>query len=70
MAGEQQQKDNVKAAEENLRVSEERYRAQVTTSTEVLDAQTQLTQARINYFGALYDHHLAKARLQRAVGEI
>lgn len=62
-------KKAVEQAEENLRVSEERYRAQVTTSTEVLDAQTQLTQARINYYSALYDHHLAKARLQRAVGE-
>lgn len=59
----------VEQAEENLRVNEERYKAQVSTSTEVLDAQTQLTQARINYYSALYEHHLAKARLQRAVGE-
>lgn len=59
----------VEQAEENLRVSQERYKAQVTTSTEVLDAQTLLTQARTNYFNALYDHNLAKARLQRAMGE-
>jgi len=58
----------VEQAEENLRVSEERYKAQVTTSTEVLDAQTLLTEGRMNYYRALYQHNLAKARLQRAIG--
>jgi len=58
----------VEQGEENLRVNEERYKAQVTTITEVLNAQTLLTQARVNYYGALYDHHLAKARLERAIG--
>ena len=58
----------VEQGEENLRVNEERYKAQVTTITEVLDAQTLLTRARVNYFRALYDHNLAKARLQRALG--
>jgi outer membrane protein len=59
----------VEQGEENLRVSEERYKAQVTTITEVLDAQTRLSQARMNYFRAFYDHNLAKARLLRAIGE-
>ncbi len=59
----------VQQGEENLRVSEERYKAQVTTITEVLDAQTLLTQARVNYYSALYSHNLAKARLKRAMGE-
>jgi len=58
----------VSQAEENLRVSEERYTAQSTTSTEVLDAQTLLSQARMNYYNALYDHKLAKATLKRAMG--
>jgi outer membrane protein len=58
----------VQQAEENLRVNEERYKAQVTTITEVLDAQTLVTQARVNYYKALYDHRLAKAKLERALG--
>jgi|WetSurMetagenome_2_1015567.scaffolds.fasta_scaffold16708_4 outer membrane protein len=62
-------KKAVEQAEENLRVSEERYKAQVTTSTEVLDAETLLSQARMNYYTALYDHNLARAGLLRAVGE-
>jgi outer membrane protein TolC len=62
-------KKAVEQAEENLRVNQERYKAQVTTMTEVLDATTLLTQARVNYYTALIEHHVAKARLQRAMGE-
>lgn len=58
----------VEQGEENLRVSQERYKAQVTTSTEVLDAQRYLTRARVNHFTALYQYHEAKARLMRAIG--
>jgi outer membrane protein TolC len=58
----------VEQAEENLRVNEERYKAQVTTITEVLDAQSLLTQARVNYYRALYNHNLARASLERALG--
>jgi outer membrane protein len=58
----------VEQGEENLRVNEERYKAQVTTITEVLDAQTLLTRARVNYYRAFYAHKLAKAKLLRAIG--
>ena len=58
----------VKQGEENLRVNEERYKAQVTTITELLDAQRLLSQARVNYFTALYTTALAKATLDRAIG--
>jgi len=59
----------VEQGEENLRVSQERYKAQVTTSTEVLDAQRYLTNARVFHFNALFQYHLATANLQRAMGE-
>jgi outer membrane protein TolC len=59
----------VEQGEENLRVSQERYKAQVTTSTEVLDAQRYLTNARVFHFNALFQYHLARANLQRAMGE-
>ncbi len=55
-------------AEENLRVSNERYKAQVTTIIEVMDAQRLLSQARVNFYRAIYTHHLAKAGLMRALG--
>ena len=58
----------VSQAEENFRINEERYKGQVATSTDVLDALTLLTQARTNYYKALSDYNVAKARLQRAIG--
>ena len=61
-------KKAVEQGEENLRVSEERYKAQVSTSTEVIDAQRYLTDARVFHFNALFQYHLARARLQRAMG--
>jgi len=60
----------IEQAEENFRMSEERFKEQVTTSTEVLDAQTRLSQAQRNHYAALYDYHLAQARLKRARGEM
>jgi outer membrane protein TolC len=58
----------VDAGEENLRVNAERYKAQVSTITDLLDAQTLLARSRLDYYRALYDHNLAKARLERALG--
>jgi outer membrane protein len=57
-------------AEEHFRISRERYLAQIATSTEVVDAEALLTQARTNYFNALYDDHLAAFALQKATGVI
>jgi outer membrane protein len=59
----------IEQAEENLRVNELRYKVQMTTATEVLDAQQLLAEARDNYYNAIYDHIFAKAVLLRAMGE-
>ncbi len=58
----------VEQAEENFRINAERFKEQVATITEVLDAQTLLTQARSNYFNALSDYNIRWARLDRAMG--
>jgi outer membrane protein len=57
-------------AEEHFRISQERYGAQIATTTEVVDAEALLTQARTNYFNAIYDAHLASFALQKATGVI
>jgi outer membrane protein len=57
-------------AEENFRISQERYSAQIATSTDVVDAEALLTQARTNYFNAIYDYHLASFALKKATGVI
>jgi outer membrane protein TolC len=61
---------SIEQAEENLRMTEERYKYQVATQTEVLDAVTLLAQARLNYYNALSDFNVAKATLERAMGRM
>jgi outer membrane protein TolC len=58
----------VEQAKENLRITEEQYKEQVATQTDVLVAQTLLTQTMTNYYNALYDFKIAKAVLLRALG--
>lgn len=60
----------VEQAEENLRMNEERYKYQVATQTDVLNAVTLLTQARTNYYSALSDFNIAKAQLERSMGRM
>lgn len=61
-------KASIAFASENYRITRESFKAQLTTNTEVLDAQTQLTRARINYYSALTVYNVAWARLERAMG--
>jgi len=61
-------KKAVEQAEENYRISVERYKEQVATSTDVLDAQTLLTRAKSDYTNALGDMNISRAKLERAMG--
>jgi len=61
-------KTAITQAEENFRISKERYKEQVGTSTDVLDAQTLLTRTKSDYFTALGDYNISLARLERAMG--
>lgn len=56
-------------AKENLRITEERFKEQVSTSTDVLVAQTLQTDTMTNYYNALYDYKIAKAVLYRSIGQ-
>jgi outer membrane protein TolC len=58
----------VEQAKENYRMNEERYKEQVSTSTDMLIAQTLLTQTQNNYYNALSAFNVAKAGLHRAMG--
>jgi outer membrane protein len=60
----------VAQGKENLRLNRERYREQVGTATEVVDASTLITKTRVNFYNARYDHQLAKAQFLWAVGAI
>jgi outer membrane protein TolC len=55
---------------ENLRITKDRYLEKVGTATEVVDAQTLLTQTRTDYFQGVFDLQVAAARVRRATGEL
>ena len=61
---------SIEQADENLRIYQERYRVQVATSKDVLDAQTLLVRARADYYDALSEYQIALARLERSMGVI
>jgi outer membrane protein TolC len=63
------QKTVQEEAEESLRLAEARMAAGSSTELDVLTAQTDLTQARTTQVQALHDYSVARARLQRAMGD-
>jgi outer membrane protein len=56
-------------AEEALRLAKARADAGTATQLDVLDAETSLTQARTTQIQALHDYAVARARLERAIGQ-
>ena len=58
----------VEQARENLRMVELRYKNQLSTNTNVLDARTLLTDTETKYYQAVYDYNIRLAGLARAVG--
>ncbi|MDY6934218.1 MAG: TolC family protein [Spirochaetota bacterium] len=63
-------REGLEQAKENYRITDVQYKQQMTTSTEVLDATTFLSGAKISYYSSLYGYRIALARLDRAIGEI
>ncbi len=61
-------KKAVAQAKEHLRLINNKYRQNMASSTDVVDAETALSQAQGNYYSAIYDCHTALARLLGAVG--
>jgi outer membrane protein TolC len=63
------QKETVAQAERGLQVANVRYESGVGTQLEVLDAQLELTTARIYAQNARHDRLVARAQWRRAMGE-
>lgn len=59
----------VQQAEENYRITNEKYKKGLTTNSELLDAETLLLQAKLNYTQSLVEFELAGARLSKSIGE-
>ena len=56
-------------AEENHRVTTQRYKEGLVLNSEMIDALYSLTAAKTTYTQSLVDLELAQARLAKAVGE-
>ena len=60
----------VSQAEETFRMTELRFNEGMATSTDVLDSQTFLSQARTDYYSSLYGYLEANAKLRQSMGEM
>ncbi len=58
----------VASAEEDYHIAVVRYQAGVGTNIDVMDAQEALTQAKTNYYQALYNYNTSKAVLNTSMG--
>jgi len=59
----------IDSADEAYRVTDELMKVGSATTTDLLDAQSALTQARLNLVRARYEHAIARVALARATGE-
>ena len=57
---------NVKQAEENYRITNERFKAGLTTNSELLDAEVALLQAKVGRTQAFIDYGFYRARYHRS----
>lgn len=58
----------IASAEEDFKIAQVRYAAGVGTNLDVMDASDKLTQAKNNYYTALYTYNTARASLNKAMG--
>ena len=58
----------ITSAQEAYRVTDAQLRAGTATTTDLLEAQSALTQARLNYLRAQYELAIARVNLRRALG--
>jgi outer membrane protein len=59
---------SLEAAQEDLRVQQQRYQLGASTQLELLTTQTQLNAARFNLVNARYQVRIAKAQLEQLIG--
>jgi outer membrane protein len=61
-------KTSLDQAKENYRTTKEKYNVQLATSTDLIDSESALLQAEMNYSNSLIDNKIAKTRLEKSVG--
>ena len=61
---------SVEQAKESYRIIQDKYDQQIATSTDLIDAEVSVRQAKTNLTNSLVDFQLAKAQLEKAIGMI
>lgn len=61
-------RQSVEQSEENYRSTQDKYNQQIATSTDLIDAEVSLLQAKTNLTTALVDYQMAKVKLMKAIG--
>ncbi|MDP3581394.1 MAG: TolC family protein [Ignavibacteria bacterium] len=59
----------VRQAEENMRVTSDKFKSGLATSADVIDAETALISAKTNLSASTVDCELAKAKLDKSIGK-
>ena len=62
--------ENVNAADEDLKISQEKYRLGAATILDLLDAQVSLKEAQMSMIQSEFDLNLAIANLENAMGKM
>jgi outer membrane protein len=60
----------VSDAEESYRVSDQKFKVGLVTNTDLMDAEVALLQAKLSYSQALTDLEIARANLEKAIGQL
>jgi outer membrane protein TolC len=64
------QKKNLDLASEISRVTKVKYQKGLGTNLEVINAESSLKEAQVNYYSAMYDVLVAKVDLEKATGQL
>jgi outer membrane protein len=59
---------SLEQASENYRITSEKYKEQLATSTDLIDAEVSELQAATNLTSSLIEYNLAKVKLEKAIG--
>jgi outer membrane protein len=62
-------KENREQAQENYRVTNEKFKAGMVLNSELVDAESALLIANINYISSIVEYKLATAKLEKAIGK-
>jgi outer membrane protein len=59
---------SIEQAEENYRITKEKYNSQLATSNDLIDAEVSVLQAKTNLTNALVDYELSRLTLEKTIG--